>query len=202
LNGVQPIFITPYHAQSNLTERFIQALKRLIRSFVNDDHRTWDLYLPEFQLALNSAPNASSGFSPADLFVGRYSLMDRISHPKFREIPRAMNATQVDDRLNHFIKIRCQAQGNQSRALTQYKKAYDQSRRPNPFVAGDLIGIRTHYLSKAEDRFAKGLAPRWQGPWRVIEVGPGDVLLLINPRTGTRAVRHVSQVRPWRLRTS
>ena len=204
LNGVHPIFVTPYHAQANITERYIQSLKRLIRSFVGDDHRLWDQYLPEFQTALNSAPNTTSGFSPADLFLGRplYNLMDRISHPKFRDLPRGLNETQVNQRMEHFIKIRGQARENQSRALEAYKRAYDRSRLPNPFVKGDTVGIRTHYLSKAGDHFAKGLAPRWNGPWLITDVGPGDVLHLRNSNSGARAVRHVSQVRPWTVRVT
>ena len=44
-----------YHPQTNLTERVNRNVKAMIASYVQEKHKSWDKYLPEFRFALNSA---------------------------------------------------------------------------------------------------------------------------------------------------
>src|SRR5579875_1392593 len=58
-------FLSPYHPQTNLSERVNRILKPIIRSYLNEsNHNRWADNLHLFQLAINSAVHDSSGFSP------------------------------------------------------------------------------------------------------------------------------------------
>jgi Integrase core domain. len=55
----------PYHPQANPVERVNRVLKTMIVSFLERDHRDWDLHLPEFRFAYNTAYHSSLQTSPA-----------------------------------------------------------------------------------------------------------------------------------------
>jgi len=68
---VMPKLTTAYHPQTNMTERVNRTLKCMIASYVEDNHRKWDTYLPEFRFALNTAVQETTGLTPAEFQVGR-----------------------------------------------------------------------------------------------------------------------------------
>ena len=69
--GVVQKLTTAYHPQTNLTERVNRTLKTMIASFVKDKHNTWDMWLSEFRFTINSAWQESTGFTPAEIALGR-----------------------------------------------------------------------------------------------------------------------------------
>ena len=77
---VAPKLTTAYHPQTNLTVRVNRNLKCMISSYIEENHRKWDQYLPEFRFALNSAIHETTGVSPAELHLGRKlrSPMDKL----------------------------------------------------------------------------------------------------------------------------
>ncbi len=46
---------TAYHPQTNMTERVNRTLKNMMSAYVDDNHKKWDQFLPEFRFTLNSA---------------------------------------------------------------------------------------------------------------------------------------------------
>lgn len=44
------------------------------------------------------------------------------------------------------------------------QKYYDQRHRSCEFQVGDIVWVRTHTLSKADDGFMAKLSPKWKGP--------------------------------------
>lgn len=75
-----PKVTSAYHPQTNMTERINRTLKCMIASYVEDNHKNWDKYIPEFRFALNSADQETTGVSPAKLQLGRKlkSPMDKL----------------------------------------------------------------------------------------------------------------------------
>ncbi len=69
--GVVQKLSTAYHPQTNLTERINRTLKTMISSYVRDNHRDWDKWIPEFRYAINSAWQESTGLTPAEIALGR-----------------------------------------------------------------------------------------------------------------------------------
>ncbi|XP_073729489.1 uncharacterized protein [Misgurnus anguillicaudatus] len=63
--SITPKLTTAYHPQTNLTERINRNLKNMMAAYVEDNHKKWDQYLPEFRFALNSAVQETIGLTPA-----------------------------------------------------------------------------------------------------------------------------------------
>jgi len=201
-HGVQPIFITPFHPSANLSERFNQQIKRMIRAFVGEFHKGWDKHLSEFQLVLNASVNVTLGVSAAELFLGRplFTLFDRLCQPGKKQIPVRMDSSLKEQRLDHWIHLWALADRRQADKLAKYRKTADAKASPANWKVGDLVGVKTHFLSDANKSFAQGLAPKWSGPWRVESLQPGDVARLKHLNTEEKAIRHISQTKPWKLR--
>ena len=69
--GVTHRFTSPYHPQVNLAERVNRNLKKMISSFVQDNHKSWDQYLQKFAYALRSSINETTKIPLSLLNLGR-----------------------------------------------------------------------------------------------------------------------------------
>lgn len=71
LLGIKGIKTTLYHPQSEgLVECFNQSLKNMLRKFVTETGLDWDQWLPYLLFDYCEVPQASTGFSPFELFYG------------------------------------------------------------------------------------------------------------------------------------
>ena len=71
-NGIQRILVSSYHPSSNgLAERFVQTFKYALESSVADPAYTPQQQITRFLLSYRSTPHATTGSSPARLFLGR-----------------------------------------------------------------------------------------------------------------------------------
>lgn len=61
-----------YSPSSNAAERMSQSLLNAIRAYLEEDHRDWDLYLPEIEAALRSAIYHSAGVLPYFALFGQH----------------------------------------------------------------------------------------------------------------------------------
>jgi len=68
--GLETFYISAYHPQANMTDRYIQTLKRVIIT-TSDQMRDWDIHVSELCFALRTAVNDSTGFSPMYTLTGQ-----------------------------------------------------------------------------------------------------------------------------------
>ena len=69
--GVKHIRSAPYHPASNgLAERFVQSLKHALKAS-KEDERSVDHRLQDYLLTYRSTPHATTGVTPASLFLNR-----------------------------------------------------------------------------------------------------------------------------------
>lgn len=183
-----------YHPQTNLTERVNRTLKTMMASYVGNQHKHWDKYLPEFRFAINSAVQESTGVSPAELNLGR-SLrgpLDVVLQPRevAPDTPAYTKITQLEDLCSFVNK-------NLDSARRRQKRNYDKHRRDMEFGEQDRVWVRGHPLSKAEKSFAAKLAPKWQGPYRVVQqVGPVNYKVVLEASGRDLKVVHISHLKP------
>lgn len=64
-------FTPKYTPQINTVERYNKTIVTAISTFIDEDHRTWDLNLPQIQFAMNNSVNETTGFTPSFLVHGR-----------------------------------------------------------------------------------------------------------------------------------
>jgi hypothetical protein len=74
--GIKHITTSPYYPNPSHVGRVNKNIKTAIRVYHSQNQTQWDTNLHFFQIALNSAKHNSTGFSPAELFLGY-----QINHP-------------------------------------------------------------------------------------------------------------------------
>lgn len=171
---------TAYHPQSNLTERVNRNLKTMIATYVEQNHRTWDQWIYEFRFALNTAWHESTDYSPAEVALGR-----QLKGPLQRALqippdPDQPSYSTLERQKSLYESVR----ENVEKAQTKQRRYYDLRRRTQNFDEGDLVWVKTHPLSRADDAFMAKISPKWKGPARVEKkLGPVNykVAMLSDP---------------------
>ena len=71
-NGIQRILVSPYHPSSNgLAERFVQTFKFAMESSADDPASSIQRRIQNFLISYRNTPHATTGSSPAKLFLQR-----------------------------------------------------------------------------------------------------------------------------------
>ncbi len=185
---------TPYHPQTNLTERVNRNLKAMIASYVEDKHKSWDKYLPEFRFALNTAVHESIGVTPAELNVGR-----TLKGPLDTELqPQTCTPDELAyHQIEHINNLQKHVTENIQKAKTRQKLNYDRYRGEQIFEEKDRVWLKTHPYSKADKSFTAKLAPRWKGPYRVTrKTGPLTYEIVLEDSGEDLRVANVAQLKP------
>lgn len=166
----------------------------MVASYVGEYHKHWDRHLPEFRFALNSAVHESTGVTPAELNLSR-SLrgpMDVMPSPRLLtpDEPSYEKTAGLSD-LKDFVM------GRLTKARQRQKKNYDKRRRDCQYESKDRVWLRSHPYSKAEKAFSAKLAPKWQGPYRVVRVlGPLNYEIVREDTGEDLRTVHVCNIKP------
>ncbi|CAG7721859.1 unnamed protein product, partial [Allacma fusca] len=162
-------YISPYHAQANMTERYNQTLEAKIRMFLDGNHTKWDEHLQDFALAFRSTINDTTGFSPAKLFFGREL---RLPLDNALQITGEKSFKSFNEYIKHKSQQANMAQQTATKNIVRnqlkQQQHYNRSRRPGELKHNDLVLVRTHPISNAAKKFSKKLAPLFEGPYRIL----------------------------------
>lgn len=164
------IFNAYYHAQANPVERIHRVLKTMLASYVKDNHRTWDRYLPKVACAIRTAVHEVTGMSPYFANFGREMRLEGNSPDEFNASVTADNV-EISDRaalLQRAPALRPIYDDIVKRLATAYENAksrYDLRRRPATFNVGDTVWRKNYVLSDAAKYFTAKLAPKFVGPF-------------------------------------
>ncbi len=193
--GVVQKLTTAYHPQTNLTERINRTLKTMMASYVEEQHRRWDQWLPEFRFAINTAWQESTGHSPAQIALGR-NLKGPVERAiQFHKTPDPNSPIYPAlDRHHHLLRL---VKENVEKAQDKQQRYYNLRRKQNQYQVGDVVWLRAHPLSRAEEGFMAKLSGRWKGPAKIIKcLGPVNysASLLTDPETID--TYHVQNLKP------
>ncbi|GAA6080783.1 uncharacterized protein LOC113073276 [Tachysurus ichikawai] len=192
--GVIQRLTTAYHPQTNLTERINRTLKTMMASYVEEQHKQWDKHLTEFRFAINSAVHESTGTTPAEVNLGRplRGPMEVLLYP--RDISPD---NLCYDKTSELKQMRAYVEQKLKTARQRQKRNYDKHRRDVQYATKDRVWLRSNPYSKAEKAFSAKLAPRWKGPYRVVQqVGPLNYKIVLEKTGEDLRVAHVSRFKP------
>jgi hypothetical protein len=129
----------------------------------------WTSAIPKVQLALNSTVQKTTGFSPLRLLIGRNANVAPVQN-LIESLPSTeSNINLHNDRLLAYHNI--------ERNATNQKTRFDKTRRNNhKYEAGDYV-----FIPKSNARAGK-LEAQFRGPYKIIEVLPGDRFRVENRR--------------------
>ena len=123
-NDIQRILVSPYHPSSNgFAERFVQTFKYALESSASDPSCSLQQRIYNFLLSYRSTPHATTGSSPAKLFLQR-ELRTRLSLVK-------------PDVTSHVIRQR-----------GKMKMHHDKHAKFREMAVGDTVLVRDHLSSQ------------------------------------------------------
>ncbi|GFX11726.1 uncharacterized protein TNCV_4340722 [Trichonephila clavipes] len=161
----------------------------MIANYVNEQHDTWDQFLREFGYAIRTAVSETTGKTHAKLFLGR-----KIITP-FQKLVMVSDGTEfaVGDIEILFEEARRNTETKQEK----WKKYYNRRRRDVQIKVNDWVLVATHPLSSATRKVVAKFKPKFEGPYRVLDVKNNNVVIW---KAGKRLTINVDQVRIYRHR--
>ena len=162
--GIVHTMTPPYHPQANPVERVNRVLKAMIVSYIDQDHRTWDQYLPELRFAYNTSYHASLKISPAFLNLGRDpSLINSLR--RNAEAGREIECQDPDlwrERMSRLQVLRDHVTKSLDEAFVNQSRYYNLRRRDYRLRVGELVLMRCRVLSsKAKQIAASSIRDSW-----------------------------------------
>lgn len=152
-------YTSRYHPQANAAEAANKTIETTIRAYLMDknNHKDWDVYLPEIACAMNTSKHSSTKFSPYVINFGQEmftSGLDYSTHTTVREDETVQNS--------RLIKIREMVQENLRRTYNQNKHKYDLRSRSINYKVGDIVWLKNRVLSNA----IKGITDKLSANYR------------------------------------
>ncbi|GFT38964.1 retrovirus-related Pol polyprotein from transposon 17.6 [Trichonephila clavipes] len=159
--GIKHVKTVVYRPQANRTEGVNRDLVQMISNYVNEQHDTWDQFLREFAYAIRTAVNEATGKPPAELFLGR-----KLITP-FQKLVMVSDGTEfaVGDIERLFEEAR-----RNTKAKHEKWEKYNRRRRDVQIKVNDWVLIATHPLSSATRKVVAKFKPKFEGPYRVLDV--------------------------------
>ena len=193
--GTRLSLSTAYHPQTDgQSERTIQTLEDMLRSYVLEEEGDWGRVLPLIEFAYNNSHHSSIGMAPYEALYGR-----KCRFPLYwvEAGERALLGPELVQETTDKVKvIRKKLRVAQSR-----QKSYaDKRRKPLEFSEGEHVFLKvTSTTGIGRALRARKLHSRYIGPFQILQkVGPVAYRLALPPNlSNLHNVFHVSQLRKY-----
>ena len=189
---IQKFNITAHHPEGNgICERLNQEVLKGLRVALQRNPDAWDESLPEVQLAINSAHHSSVNESPHYIVFGQdvqlpYELHRQNPDPQYNSEDYAGMVRRRKQTVFHEVR-KYLDRANRDQSNAQHKKA-----RSKHISEGDLVMFK-HRPATSE---LPKLAPRFEGPYRVLQVLNNKVTGM-HIRASEKVKRvHLNEVKP------
>lgn len=164
--GVKIKYTALYHPQANPCERINRVLKTMLRSYVSDNHRSWDRYLAQIGYAIRSTQHEVTKLTPNFVVFGR-EIPERGIGKQDHPIEFDRSAYIDGKRSNCLNKVFADVKNRLSEAYLRNKTNYDFRRRSEEFLPNQLVWRKNYVLSDASKYFSAKLAPKFVGPFLI-----------------------------------
>jgi len=184
--NIKTIYSTKYHPQSNAVERYNREIGRLLRTYCHDQHRKWPLYLDQVEKWMNRVRSEVIEITPEQLMTGERSKHEIESLITF---PESNTKKKHQELLNHAVK----------RVLNKVEKKEEkiQQKKYITFKQGQMVLIKNHHLSNAENNEIKKLFNIFEGPYTITKVISENTLAVMHPTSKKELLINVAEVRPY-----
>ena len=155
------------------SERYIGTISGMLRTYCNDNPNDWDLYLAAVEFAYNDAVHPATGYTPFQLDMGRdpstpmqFLMHGVISRPalyKQHESGTLDPSLYLQRFTSHLHTARQQLRQSQ---LKQWKYLQQKTTLPILYEPGEYVWFQA-FETRDKDKIST-LAPRYEGPYRVI----------------------------------
>jgi hypothetical protein len=204
ITGVKLKLSTAFHPQTDgASERTNKTINQAIRFHVQRNQKGWARALPRIRFDIMNTVNASTGFSPFQLRMGRSPrVIPPIVPTSIDEVVDVRDEGQrAKDLIKNLENDVAEAKDNLLQAKTiQAFCANEHRGREEIFEVGDKVMLATlhrrqEYKKRGEHRAAK-FFPRYDGPYEIIATHPqASTYTLEMPNSGVFPTFHVSELK-------
>ena len=197
LLGIRKTRTTPLHPESDgMVERFNRTLGQELAKRCRDSQDDWDVNLPTILMSYRSAEHESTGYTPAQLMLGRdLRLPVDLMMPSPPEQEPETTTHYVMALRERLREAHVQARSQLNMTSQSMKLHKDVRANTELLVAGDRVWF---YNPKRK----KGLSPKlmspWEGPYEVVQ-RMSSVTYRIQRKKGS-ALKVVHYNRLWKIR--
>lgn len=203
LTGTRLKMSTAYHPETDgASEWTNKTINQSLHFHVQRNQKGWVRALPRIQFAIMNTVNASTGFSPFQLHLGRSPclILPIITSNDDASMSSSPDAANIIERLVLDVS---EAQDNLCAAKVAQTHFANADCGPEiAYKVEDWVMLSTlhqwnEYKKKGEFRAAK-FFPRWDGPYRVTDCHPqASTYTLYVPQSSTDYhVYHASELKP------
>ncbi|CAK1589624.1 unnamed protein product [Parnassius mnemosyne] len=160
---------------------------------------TWDEYIADIQLGMNTTVNRATGKSPSELLFG-YKLMN-VSETILGDV---ISPTTEYTQGENLVEMRSAASDRIEKQQENSKRAFDERRKhATQYKEGDLIRIERTVIDREHLGKSKKLLSKFNGPYRIKKLLPNDRFLVEDTpltRKGKRRYENVvalDKIHPW-----
>lgn len=180
-------------------ERFNRTVISALGARCHGENNSWDEFVNEIQLGMNTTVNKSTNKSPSELLFG--CKLVNMSENIINDIIHVTNhCTSGDD----LTRIRLEASEKIEKEQNAAKKRFDKRRKlPTAYKVGDLVRIERTLIDSTTAGKSKKLVPKFHGPYRIVKILPNDRFLVEDTpitRKGNRRSENViaiDKLHPW-----
>ncbi len=183
--NIQVHYTTPYNPRGNgITERMHRSLKTVLSALCQGHPLQWPRYLAACQVVLNRAIHTSTGSQPYFAFFSRHAPLN-IGAP-LPSVDGEEDEVAVAHKVIRDIHLKMSR---------KYRDIANCRRKNQTVVKGALVWVKRETTLPGTCR---KLNPRWDGPFKVVEViREGGAYLLQNLFTGQAVQWTAEKVKPY-----
>lgn len=186
------------HPQANPVERYNRTLIAMLKSYVKDNHKKWDVLLPKLAVALRTSVSESTGFSPASLLF-TYGFELNPNRVSFQDEQRRTQqpysrATMRKESLESLSRL---VHSRMADLSQKNKLRYDLRRKELEFSTGDWVWKKNFVQSSQPNDISEKLSKRYVGPYRISRKVSPVTYHLHNEKEEDIGVWHVSDLKPF-----
>lgn len=196
--GIKQKLGSPEHPESQAQVERQNQLVNNVRCVCENKAEGWPSAIMRVQFSHNAAINATTGFSPARLVLGRDLKLpeDLLVEDGFDGVPKSTQVEEEED--EHRIVI---DEARQRISEEQDRRVEEQEERPlsrnHPYVVGDIVRYRLN--DDTRSRLGGKIAPRYSEPYRITEVKGNEFtygMRPLNPESrGRPKIRHFNKLK-------
>jgi len=181
--GIQHIK-TPFHSpQSNASERTNRTILQTIRSYIGENHVTWDIHLDQVASTIRNVVHSSTTYSPHYLVYGQHM----IGHGSDYQLRRLLGCeneheASLNSRSARLDIIHQNVLKHLREAHLKSERYYNMRSGQRDLTVGQQVFVRTFFQSAAPRQFSEKLAPKYIPA--IITARVGNVAYTLKDPTG------------------
>lgn len=160
---------------------------------------TWDEYIGDIQLGINTTVNKTTGKSASELLFGC-----KLVNASENILSDVINVTSQHVSGKELTHLRSEAKNRIDKQQEISKRDFDRRRKKGTsYKVGDLIRIERTIVDKEHVGKSKKLVAKFHGPYRILKILPNDRFLVEDTpltRKGNKRYENVvalDKVHPW-----